>query len=53
MADPSQLTIHDVFNQSPFYEDVDLFGSDQPLQDAVRRNGVDETLSTRSVVGRR
>src|SRR5438874_1700269 len=25
----------DVLNQSPPYEDVDLFGSDRPLQDAV------------------
>jgi hypothetical protein len=27
------------FNQSPPYEDVDLFGSDQPLRDALAPNG--------------
>ena len=30
---------HDVFNQSPPYEDVDLYGSDVPLRDAVAANG--------------
>jgi putative acyl-CoA dehydrogenase len=30
---------HEVFNQSPPYVDVDLYGSDQPLQDAVAANG--------------
>ena len=29
----------EVFNQSPPYEDVDLFGSDRPLQDALAANG--------------
>jgi putative acyl-CoA dehydrogenase len=28
-----------VFNQSPPYEDVDLYGSDRPLQEAVAVNG--------------
>ena len=28
-----------VFNQSPPYEDVDLYGSDRPLQEAVAANG--------------
>src|SRR4029078_10824808 len=28
-----------VFNQSPPYADVDLFGSDRPLQEAVAANG--------------
>jgi putative acyl-CoA dehydrogenase len=32
-----------VANQSPPYEDVDLFASDRPLQDAVRSNGVADT----------
>jgi putative acyl-CoA dehydrogenase len=31
---------HEVFNQSPPYEDVDLFTSDTALQEAVRANGV-------------
>jgi putative acyl-CoA dehydrogenase len=30
---------HEVFNQSPPYEDVDLFASDRPLQDAVTAFG--------------
>jgi putative acyl-CoA dehydrogenase len=30
---------HDVFNQSPPYQDVDLFLSDRPLQDAVAAFG--------------
>jgi putative acyl-CoA dehydrogenase len=30
---------HDVINQSPPYEDVDLYGSDAPLRDAVAANG--------------
>jgi len=30
---------HDVFNQPPPYEDVDLYGSDAPLQDAAASNG--------------
>jgi putative acyl-CoA dehydrogenase len=30
---------HDVFNQSPPFEDVDLFTLDQPLRDAVTANG--------------
>ncbi len=36
----------DLANQSPPYEDIDLFSSDQPLQDAVAHNGgADATLS--------
>jgi putative acyl-CoA dehydrogenase len=35
----SRLDTHEVFNQSPPYENVDLFGSDVPLQDAVKANG--------------
>jgi putative acyl-CoA dehydrogenase len=30
---------HDVFNQSPPFEDVNLFRADRPLQDAVAANG--------------
>jgi putative acyl-CoA dehydrogenase len=30
---------HDVFNQSPPFEDVDLFRLDRPLKDAVAANG--------------
>jgi putative acyl-CoA dehydrogenase len=36
----SRFETHEVFNQSPPYADVDLFGSDRPLQEAVAANGV-------------
>jgi len=35
----SRFDTHEVFNQSPPYENVDLFSSDAPLQDAVKANG--------------
>jgi putative acyl-CoA dehydrogenase len=35
----SRLDTHEVFNQSPPYTDVDLFGSDLPLREAVAANG--------------
>jgi putative acyl-CoA dehydrogenase len=38
MTQPSFAT-HEVFNQSPPFEDVDLFTLDQPLQEAVAANG--------------
>jgi putative acyl-CoA dehydrogenase len=38
MTQPSFAT-HEVFNQSPPFEDVDLFAADQPLVAAVRANG--------------
>jgi len=38
MTQPSFAT-HEVFNQSPPFEDVDLFAVDQPLVDAVKANG--------------
>ncbi|WP_440640713.1 isovaleryl-CoA dehydrogenase [Bradyrhizobium sp. PUT101] len=38
MTQPSFAT-HDVFNQSPPFEDVDLFAVDRPLVEAVRANG--------------
>ncbi|EHR03846.1 acyl-CoA dehydrogenase family protein [Bradyrhizobium sp. WSM471] len=38
MTQPSFAT-HEVFNQSPPFEDVDLFAVDQPLVAAVRTNG--------------
>jgi putative acyl-CoA dehydrogenase len=37
MTQPSFAT-HEVFNQSPPFEDVDLFTLDQPLQEAVAAN---------------
>jgi putative acyl-CoA dehydrogenase len=38
MTQPSFAT-HEVFNQSPPFEDVDLFMVDRPLVDAVKANG--------------
>ena len=38
MTQPSFAT-HEVFNQSPPFEDVDLFTLDRPLVDAVAANG--------------
>src|SRR6202008_3425426 len=39
MAAPSRFDTHEVFNQSPPYEDVDLFASDAPLVGAVAAFG--------------
>ena len=36
-----RLDTHEVLNQSPSYEDVDLFTSDRPLREAVRANGAE------------
>ncbi|MCA1515156.1 acyl-CoA dehydrogenase family protein [Bradyrhizobium sp. NBAIM01] len=38
MTQPAFAT-HEVFNQSPPFEDVDLFAVDRPLADAVKANG--------------
>jgi putative acyl-CoA dehydrogenase len=38
-AMPRPCDPEDVLNQSPPYVDVDLYGSDQPLRDAVAANG--------------
>ena len=43
---------HDVFNQSPPYVDVDLFGSDLPLQTAVAANGAAGEAAAFSVFGK-
>ena len=42
----------DLLNQPPPYEDVDLFTSDRPLQDAVAANGAGSEASALSVFGR-
>ena len=39
MAARSRFDTHEVFNQSPPYENVDLFGGDIALQEAVAANG--------------
>jgi putative acyl-CoA dehydrogenase len=43
----------EVLNQSPPYEDVDLYASDLPLQEAVRANGAGDEALALSVFGRR
>jgi putative acyl-CoA dehydrogenase len=44
---------HDIFNQSPPYEDIDLFGSDRALRDAVAANGAGTEAAALSEFGRR
>jgi putative acyl-CoA dehydrogenase len=43
---------HDVFNQPPPYVDVDLFGSDLPLQTAVAANGAASDAAALSAFGK-
>jgi putative acyl-CoA dehydrogenase len=52
MAAGSRFDTHEVFNQSPPYEDVDLFASDQPLRDAVAANGAGGEFAALSAFGR-
>ena len=35
----ASFATHEVFNQSPPFEDVDLFALDRPLKEAVAANG--------------
>jgi putative acyl-CoA dehydrogenase len=44
---------HEVFNQSPPYQDVDLYRSDRPLQEAVAANGAADQHPALSAFGRR
>ncbi|MEJ0076487.1 MAG: acyl-CoA dehydrogenase family protein [Alphaproteobacteria bacterium] len=44
---------HDIFNQSPPYEDVDLFTSDRALRDAVEANGAGAEGAALAEFGRR
>ncbi|PWB58545.1 MAG: DNA alkylation response protein, partial [Bradyrhizobiaceae bacterium] len=44
---------HDVFNQSPPYENVDLFANDRPLRDAVAAYGAGAEADGLSDFGRR
>jgi putative acyl-CoA dehydrogenase len=52
MAELSRFDTHEVTNQTPPYENVDLFASDQPLQDAVRANGAADAVAALSAFGR-
>jgi putative acyl-CoA dehydrogenase len=49
----STFETHEVLNQSPPYEDVDLFASDRPLQDAVVAFGGGADRASLSADGRR
>jgi putative acyl-CoA dehydrogenase len=53
MAGLPHFDTHEVFNQSPPYEDVDLFASDQPLRDAVAAYGAQDDGAALSIFGRR
>jgi putative acyl-CoA dehydrogenase len=44
---------HDIFNQSPPFEDVDLFAGDRALVDAVTANGAGAEATALSEFGRR
>jgi putative acyl-CoA dehydrogenase len=48
----ASFATHDVFNQSPPFEDVDLFSVDRPLVDAVAANGGAEAAKELSDFGR-
>jgi putative acyl-CoA dehydrogenase len=52
MAGLSRFETHEVTNQSPPFEDVDLFTTDRPLQDAVRANGAESELAALADFGR-
>ena len=49
----SRFDTHEVANQSPPYEDVDLFLSDRPLQDAVEASGAGADAKALAAFGRR
>ena len=51
MAPRSRFDTHEVFNQSPVYENVNLFESDVPLVEATRANGAGEDASNLSDFG--
>jgi putative acyl-CoA dehydrogenase len=53
MAARSRFDTHEVFNQSPPYENVDLFSSDLPLRDAVTANSAAPELSSLAAFGQR
>jgi putative acyl-CoA dehydrogenase len=52
MATRSRFDTHDVFNQSPPYEDVDLLSSDAPLIGALKANGAALELPALAAFGK-
>jgi putative acyl-CoA dehydrogenase len=53
MVMAARFDTHDVFNQSPPYVDVDLYGGDRPLQEAVAANGAAGEAELLAAFGRR
>src|SRR5262249_27854811 len=53
MTAPVRLDATDVFNQWPPSEDVNLYGDDQPLREAVAANGAAEEAASLSAFGQR
>ena len=49
---PATFATHEVFNQSPPFEDVDLFALDRPLVDAVAANGGTSAATELSAFGK-
>jgi putative acyl-CoA dehydrogenase len=52
MTTALRLDTHEVFNQSPPYEGIDLFSSDRPLIEAVEANGAGGEAAALSAFGR-
>ncbi len=52
MAAHSRFDTHEVFNQSPPYENVDLFASDTGLKEAVAANGAASETAALSAFGK-
>jgi putative acyl-CoA dehydrogenase len=52
MTTALRLDTHEVFNQSPPYENIDLFSSDVPLIEAVEANGAGGQAAALSAFGR-
>jgi putative acyl-CoA dehydrogenase len=52
MPTHSRFDTHEVFNQSPPYENVDLFTSDTPLVEAIAENGASANAAELSAFGR-
>ena len=53
MSPLSRFDTHDVVNQSPPFENIDLFNTDRPLQDAVCANGAAGEHAALGAFGRR
>ena len=51
MSTALQFDTHEIFNQSPPYEDVDLFSTDVPLMEAVKANGAGGETAALSAFG--